>query len=84
MFQELEEAEIEIDLLQKEKAQQEVSRGSQEETFVTSNMSCKYLELLFGILILCFNLLYSCYFLLMLGAEDGSRLCKIKDEIQSL
>ncbi|ONK73734.1 uncharacterized protein A4U43_C04F34700 [Asparagus officinalis] len=55
--QELEEAEIEIDLLQKEKAQQEVSRGSQEETFVTSNMSC---------------------------AEDGSRLCKIKDEIQSL
>lgn len=42
-FQELEEAEIEMDLLQKEKAQQEVSRSYQDETPVPSNVSCKYL-----------------------------------------
>lgn len=43
IFQELEEAEIEMDLLQKEKASQEVSRSSQDGTLISPNIPCEYL-----------------------------------------
>lgn len=56
--QELEEAEIEMDLLQKEKALQEVSKSTQDVTPLPSNAPY--------------------------DKKDGSRLQKIKDDIQSL